>query len=662
MDFDFGADDDVDEFAAEVDGDGGQDEAYQRDCLLFLIDARAPMLERTEDGADPPLVQALTGVLSCMRERIVGTSSRDMIGVVLYGTEHSKSPAGVQTFDSMYTLVDIDVPSASAMRDVQKLLHGRDFCGAFGHSSAPFETANALWYVSILLNSAERAKKCARRVFLLTNDDGSAASDTARQRALQRVSDLNHARAWIEPFFFRPPARPFELGDGSFWREVLTQVRSAYRPAEGDDVPAELEVDRSDSWVDTCVAASSAELFDRLRRTQHTRRSNARLDLQLADGLDLSVQLLSLVRPFAKPAAKKCHAKTNEELTTSTTIMCKTHGSLLTASDTYRGWDFGGQWALFDHYEVSAFNADLGGRGIRLLGFKPRERLKLYHNMRPSMFVEPTETRPGSTAAVASLVGAMIAKDRIAICRYRRASEPPRLVALLPQPREPADSARARIGVGFHMVHLPWSDEVRRPELPEALPTSAFSDEQLERARDLVRGLALPVQADTGRDPGGPSSACAELHPALQAVTNPAAHRHYAWIEYLAVPGSVLEETVDRARPDEAWLAERAPALDSFKRSFDVADGDGRSDGPAKKPRAPKADVPSGLADWLVAHARGELHTHTVARLKDFCKEQSLPTSGKKDDLLGRIRAFLDQRAAEEEATLAASAAEGTGA
>ena len=63
----------------------------------------------------------------------------------------------------------------------------------------------------------------------------------------------------------------------------------------------------------------------------------------------------------------------------------------------------------------------------------------------------------------------------------------------------------------------------------------------------------------------------------MQAVTNPAAHRHYAWIEYLAVPGSVLEETVDRARPDEAWLAERAPALDSFKRSFDVADGDGSS-------------------------------------------------------------------------------------
>ena len=45
MDFDFGADDDVDEFAAEVDGDGGQDEAYQRDCLLFLIDARASAAE-----------------------------------------------------------------------------------------------------------------------------------------------------------------------------------------------------------------------------------------------------------------------------------------------------------------------------------------------------------------------------------------------------------------------------------------------------------------------------------------------------------------------------------------------------------------------------------------------------------------------------------------
>ena len=91
----------------------------------------------------------------------------------------------------------------------------------------------------------------------------------------------------------RPPAT-FSLAPGSFWRDVLTEVRKDYQgaPREGKDADAdraaeedELEnVDRSDGWVDTCLSASADELFGKLRSAQQKRRAYCRLDLQLTDG------------------------------------------------------------------------------------------------------------------------------------------------------------------------------------------------------------------------------------------------------------------------------------------------------------------------------------------------------------------------------------------
>ena len=90
--------------------------------------------------------------------------------------------------------------------------------------------------------------------------------------------------------------------------------------------------------------------------------------------------------------------------------------------------------------------------------------------MKASYFVEPTETRPGSTVAMEALVAAMAAKDKVAICRFRRASEKPRLVALLPQLRElEPGTASVRVPCGLHMVALPWADELRKLDLPAVI-------------------------------------------------------------------------------------------------------------------------------------------------------------------------------------------------
>ena len=50
-----------------------------------------------------------------------------------------------------------------------------------------------------------------------------------------------------------------------------------------------------------------------------------------------------------------------------------------------------GRWVFFEPWEIKDLGKEGGEPGMVLLGFKPRERLKLYHNMKPAGFWEPTE-------------------------------------------------------------------------------------------------------------------------------------------------------------------------------------------------------------------------------------------------------------------------------
>lgn len=73
--------------------------------------------------------------------------------------------------------------------------------------------------------------------------------------------------------------------------------------------------------------------------------------------------------------------------------------------------------------------------GMTLMGFKPRSYLKLYHNVKHSMFVFPDEKKVlGSSQCADALIKEMIAKDKISIVRVQvRENTSVRFCALLPQ-------------------------------------------------------------------------------------------------------------------------------------------------------------------------------------------------------------------------------------
>jgi len=56
--------------------------------------------------------------------------------------------------------------------------------------------------------------------------------------------------------------------------------------------------------------------------------------------------------------------------------------------------------------------------GMTLMGFKPKTYLKVYHNVKHSVFVYPDESRvQGSSQCMDALIAEMKRKDKIALVR-----------------------------------------------------------------------------------------------------------------------------------------------------------------------------------------------------------------------------------------------------
>ena len=72
--------------------------------------------------------------------------------------------------------------------------------------------------------------------------------------------------------------------------------------------------------------------------------------------------------------------------------------------------------------------------GMKLMGFKPKSCLKVFHNIKHSYFVYPDEKRvTGSSQVTDALIKEMIKSDQIAIVRFiPRDNSVVRFCALLP--------------------------------------------------------------------------------------------------------------------------------------------------------------------------------------------------------------------------------------
>jgi len=390
-----------------------------------------------------------------------------------------------------------------------------------------------------------------------------------------------------------------------------------------------LPVDQADFLARAAVRLEDVERVVRMRT--HRKRTLQRLPFHLCSGVEASVSVFVTMLEAKVPAPVYLLNENNKPLKAERKQICEQTGALLHPVDDVATYVQVSGHRVFMSRAEAQDTKNFGQPALRVLGFKPLSALQDHHRIFHAYFVYPNERGvAGSAMLIAALVGTMLERKVLAVASYvaRRNSEPV-LVALLPQ-AEVEEEGDQKQPPGFHMIRLPWAEEIRPLSfpLPDGLPAEMPPNLQ-EAAREVVKSLLLPDFA-----PG-----CAE---------NPVLQKHYAAVQALALSEEQPEETVDVLQPDLAHLESKKPVFLAWKEAIDAAApmwaakrAAGEGEAATKRPRREAPAVPADKEAMRALVHSGDVALLTVAVLRDWLKSQGVVNTGKKQDLLERVRACV---------------------
>ncbi|XP_007259146.1 X-ray repair cross-complementing protein 6 [Astyanax mexicanus] len=597
-------DDDVEQ--EEGEESAGDYKYSGRDSLVFLVDASKEMFVKGEDGEPSNFDMTMQCVRNVYTSKII-SSDKDLVALVFYGTEQSKNPRN--SFKHVYVFHDLDSPGAQRVQDIDKL-RGDKGAQQAAETMGSGETSlgDALWCCSNLYSDI-KLRLSHKRLMIFTCRDDPHGRDSARDRqARTKAADLKETGVVIDLMHLMKPGG-FDVS--LFFCDIVSP------PEDESELGMQLE-----------ACGKLEDLQKRVRAKEMKKRAQSRLTLSLGDGMNVAVGVYVLARTATKPPAVRLYRETNEPVRTKTRLFHTQNGSLLLPSDTKRAQVYGNKQIVMEKDEVDEIKK-FDDPGMVLIGFKPMDRLKRHHHIRPALFIYPEEDQvTGSSCVLTALLQRCSERNVFALCKYTpRRNTPPRFVALVPQ-REVLDNSQVQVApAGFHAIFLPYADDIRTLDAHVG-PTA--SDEQVDKMREIVHKLRFKYRSD--------------------AFENPVLQQHYRNLEALALDMMAPEAIEDFTMPKVQMMDERlGPLVQEFKDLVYPADYNPESKPAAKRKPAetgggaekkPKLEVSE---EELRAHVqKGTLGKLTVPVLKDACKQFGVRTTGtKKQELIDALVAQL---------------------
>jgi len=596
--------DDLETDGTEIGGgvDAGKSNQYEvgRDGLIFLIDATVSMFVKGEDEEGTPFQKSITCAKNVLMSKII-SSDKDLVGVILFGTEKNQNSSD---FPNVYDLQALDMPDADRILQLEQL-ESSDGVQSFGNdygNSDGFALSDALWACSKMFASTTY-KISHKRILLFTNnDDPHRVDNEKKKRAIRKAKDLSDLGIDLQLLHLKSEG---EFDVNKFYIDIMDDEE------EEGDLPDPAE--------------KLDELMMRVRMKEYKKRSTASVAFQLGGGMNMGVSIYSLNRPQKKGSYIHVDSRTNEEVQCVTKYICRDTGQELLPTDIKFYQDFAGEKVIFEKEEVAQMKS-LVDPGLTLIGFKPKDTLKLHYHIKPSSFLYPDDKKvEGSAALFTSLLNRCSARNVIPICTFARSNTAPRYVALVPQPEEIDEHGLQINPPGFHMVYLPYADDIRKLDVEEH---PKANEQQIDKMKEIVDKLKFTYTSDS--------------------FENPALQKFYRCLEAFALDRDEVETFEDLTEPNTERMDKKAGSLiDEFKDMVfppDYTGGPAKTTGkrPAsksadgnatKKVKAEEVDV-----DFHESAKRGNLNKLTVPILKAFCKDQKLkPSSQKKADLIQAI-------------------------
>ncbi|XP_015795606.1 X-ray repair cross-complementing protein 6 [Tetranychus urticae] len=330
----------------------------------------------------------------------------------------------------------------------------------------------------------------------------------------------------------------------------------------------------------------------------HKQRVINTLPLYISNDIKITVNIYVLIREMKKPLPITIRKRDNEILKKET-IWKRVDTNVPVESENVKPTTtIAGEQIAMEKEDLANMKND--EIGFRLIGFKPKPAIKVYHYVSPGYFIYPNESEvKGSTKLYSALHNRCLANDVVAIVKgVIRKSSTPRLMALVPVDDEFLQ--------GFYVFVLPFADDLR----PVAVPTLfRYEDAKLKNAMSAVIERLTRVYSP-------------------DEIKNPVLQKFWAYIQALASNASDAKTVTDMTDP-----------------GFHFCDSTISKLAAEIQMRLPKENKPKNEPDVHESWKKGELEKVKVQTMKDYIQEKGLniPTSQRKADLIIALSKYFKQ-------------------
>ncbi|WVR07687.1 hypothetical protein IAU60_004729 [Kwoniella sp. DSM 27419] len=269
---------------------------------------------------------------------------------------------------------------------------------------------------------------------------------------------------------------------------------------------------------------------------------------------------------------------------------------------------------------------------IKILGFQSPSHLAFEENLKHSYFIYPNETTmkeyTGSTRTFAALLKSTVKADKhaLALCRFRTNTQP-EFCVLIPQEETFTKDGGQDQPPGFHVIVLPYRDDIRRP--PKNMTENLLAtDRQAKLMSNIVKRLRIKAG-----------------HYRSEAYPSPALAYHYAQLQSLAFeedfdPSSPAAQELDRTYPKHhgmhraagEFMAEFNRSIEDDDRAVESLKGGTKrgAGGAGAGARGATVDLDEAdLKDIKGMWQLGTIDKAKVQELKDYAKYHKISLAGK---------------------------------
>jgi len=485
-------------------------------------------------------------------------------------------------------------------------------------------------------------KEMTRRRKIVMQTLKDAGDDEEVQRMLKEEEE-----AWMERRKIR--------NNGIELQQHKTVVKDTLNNNNEDERASD-----EDECLDIVLSSKTrVENLEVVSRRKVTRRRPRKTKVWFNDGtFALPFTVVHLVQKTTKPAPKYVDAEDHQDLRTETVYLDKESGEVVAPKKSYLEIGPEKQKVIVKNAEKQAtyaasknFHANACKLGMHCLGFVDTSEVTQRDRLLKGQgkFVRADETVFGGKEAFSALLTACAERHVSVLCAdVYNAKSQVKYVALIPQVE---NDAYLGVPAGFHVVKVPFRDDLRQPEkaIGKSAPQTSATEDQIQAAEALAESLELQ-----------------EYHPTR--ISNPELQAHYKALEAIALNKRKVEKISDDTAPpiEQLWKEHGVIAhIRNFSQTTygieqqdrvggndEDADEDddgngiiglkrkargGPSKGGEKALKTVVQEIRPGFETFVKRAKKGSLSELTVDVLKTYLDAHNLPKSGNKASIISRI-------------------------